>query len=137
MVPAMRCLGWVALSVLMAAACDDSEPSVDECPRRAPSVTRGVYGCITSVDDVGDPEVRVQPDFGVEIFLEKPPATPDDGLAAYSEAESDPVGFFEIELAAGDYWICTRFRRCVELVVPESGSVRMDYELSLGPGWSP
>ncbi|WP_255207681.1 MULTISPECIES: carboxypeptidase regulatory-like domain-containing protein [unclassified Myxococcus] len=49
---------------------------------------------------------------------------------------SNEDGFFEAELALGDYRICTTFERCTDFSVGSNEVVRLDYEMSLGPGWS-
>ncbi|AKQ68405.1 hypothetical protein A176_005317 [Myxococcus hansupus] len=45
-------------------------------------------------------------------------------------------GFYEVALEPGRYRICTTFERCTEFVVEEGQLVRLDYEFSVGPGWS-
>jgi hypothetical protein len=46
------------------------------------------------------------------------------------------MGFYEVALPAGDHWVCTTFRRCMALTVPPAGSVALDYDAGVGPGWS-
>ncbi len=106
------------------------------CRSRTPSLQTGVYGCITSSEDVGSIEpVAALPGFAVEIFASQPPPTPGDGLTPQASTESDAVGFYELGLSAGRYWICTSFRRCAQIDVPASAPLRQNYDFGAGPGW--
>jgi hypothetical protein len=106
------------------------------CRSLAPSFQTGVYGCITASDDVGpiDPVAAIS-GFAVEIFPSQPPPTPGDGLTPEASAESDAVGYYELGLSSGRYWICTSFRRCAQIDVPASAPLRQDYDFGAGPGW--
>jgi hypothetical protein len=151
--------GWISAlllaSLLVGAGCDSSgtisscpggetlpvlgcaTPAAVSCTRRVPSVPTGVYGCITASDDVGPiiEPVAAFPMFPVEIFRNPPPPTPGDGLMPEVSTRSDTVGFYELRLAPGRYWICTSFRRCGQIDVPASAPLRLNYDFGQGPGW--
>jgi len=131
--------GLLGMAVFMVAGCGRSGDDIATCKARAPTHQEGVYGCITQSSDVGSPPPPPSPlaAFHVEIFQSQPPPTPDDGLAPLIQTISDPVGYYEIDLSAGNYSICTAFRRCSELVVPAGARLALDYDFGLGPGWSP
>jgi hypothetical protein len=134
--PLLALLGLPALELV---GCGGGGDKTEACRARTPDHAGGVHGCVTQSSDVGNPPPPSAPlpDFSVEIFKSEPPSTSGDGLAPFAKATSDSDGYYEIELSPGDYWICTSFRRCVELDVPVGRSIAVDYDYGLGPGWSP
>ena len=118
-------------------ACEGAgkEDLVMICTGRTPTVASGVYGCVTRSDDVGDPDTAALPNFHVDVFAMMPPPTPGDGLVPLTESTTDEVGFFEVALAPGTYWLCTTFRRCIMIEIPASPPVRRNYDYGFGPGW--
>ncbi|HEY0709871.1 MAG TPA: hypothetical protein VGG33_23865 [Polyangia bacterium] len=106
------------------------------CRARTPTVSTGVFGCVTTTDDVG-PVEPAQPlsRFAIHIFEQPPPSTLDDGVVPAASTQTDEVGFFELSLAPGRHWICTAFRRCAPVDVSASVPHRMDYDFGVGPGW--
>jgi hypothetical protein len=45
---------WLALVALLPVlACSGDDPRVEACRQRMPTVTSGVFGCVTESDDVG------------------------------------------------------------------------------------
>jgi hypothetical protein len=109
-------------------------PEALSCRQRTPSVQTGVYGCVTAQDDVGlFNKLEAFPRFPIEIFTNRPPPTPDDGLTPVAKVRSDHVGFYQLTLSPGRYWICTTFRRCGQLDVPASPPVKMNYHFGQGP----
>ncbi|WP_426746603.1 hypothetical protein VZQ01_00150 [Myxococcus faecalis] len=98
-------------------------------PESARTISQGVYGLTEYVDDVCssscDPEPR-----SMELSIR----TQSDGELVTS-VKSDGDGFYEAELASGDYVICTSFERCTDFSVESGQAVRLDYEMSVGPGW--
>jgi hypothetical protein len=110
--------------------------AVTQCLQRKPSVNTGVYGCVTSSDDVGPPEPpEAFSGFTLDVFDSEPPPTPDDGLPPAATSTSDAIGFFEIELAPGAHWLCTAFRRCVRVDVTDATTQAFNYDFGPGPGW--
>ncbi|MBZ4399362.1 hypothetical protein OWM54_01795 [Myxococcus sp. MISCRS1] len=98
-------------------------------PESARTISQGVYGLTEYVDDVCssscDPEPR-----SMELSIR---TQPDRELV--TSVKSDGDGFYEAELASGDYVICTSFERCTDFSVESGQAVRLDYEMSVGPGW--
>lgn len=98
-------------------------------PEAARTISQGVYGLTEYVDDVCssscDPEPR-----SMSLLIH---TLPDRELVA--SVKSDDDGFYEVELASGDYVICTSFERCTDFQVEPGQTVRLDYEMSVGPGW--
>jgi hypothetical protein len=93
------------------------------------TITSGVYGQTTSQDDVGDhaPEYK---SMQVNVFSSSSDEAP------LATATSDEVGFYEIALLPGDYSMCTVFGRCRDFRADQGQCVRLDYEYSVGPGWT-
>ncbi len=119
-------------SVLAVTACGD-DASIDRNVEKYVTIQQGIYGQITSLDDVGsDNDPKYLPGFGVDVF-----AVPaGDALAdPIASAVSNGRGFYEIDVPAGEYVICSSFRRCVSISVAQ-GLLRIDYESGVGPGWS-
>jgi hypothetical protein len=120
--------------MLFGTACG-SAPDGAACRSRAPSIADGVFGCVTSTGDVGDTSTHALPDFEVQAFAAKPSGDSNDGAVPEATSTSDADGFYEMRLAAGHHWICTSFRRCTERDLA-TGTRRLDYSFSVGPGWS-
>ncbi|AEI68721.1 putative lipoprotein [Corallococcus macrosporus] len=58
------------------------------------------------------------------------------GESDVGSVTSNEEGFYEFALEPGDYRICTTFERCTDFTVGTGEAVRLDYEFSVGPGWS-
>jgi hypothetical protein len=111
-------------------------PAVLACRNQQPSVSSGVFGCVTATDDVGTPRPpEALPMFGVQVFIDPPPSTPDDGLEPAAATRSDATGFYELPLPPGRYWLCTTFRRCTPIDTTATVPLRRDYDFGPGPGW--
>ncbi|HZF47407.1 MAG TPA: hypothetical protein VE093_02095 [Polyangiaceae bacterium] len=122
-------------STLDAAASKENGAGLSACKERRPAITAGVYGCVTTSNDVGPPSVAPLAAFTVEIFAAKPPPKLGEGPAPLAKAISDEVGFYEIPLEPGAYWICTSFRRCAAVTVEAGKAKSKNYEMGVGPGW--
>jgi hypothetical protein len=125
----------LSIAALLTAAACGAQHDLQTCQERSATIETGVFGCTTSTNDVGDVTTQVLPNFEVQIFVEMPPPTPDDGLTPARKTRSDESGFYQIELSPGIYWICTTFRRCGELTIPAGKPVEKDYDFGPGPGW--
>jgi hypothetical protein len=106
------------------------------------TIQQGVYGITTSQDDVGDHPVLPMGGFSILVYGDLPPVSVDTGVLPIAppplvETRSDPSGFYQLELDARRYVFCTSFLRCIWLEVSPGQRVRLDYEYSVGPGWSP
>lgn len=96
------------------------------------TIRKGLYGQVTSVDDVGEPQPEYLPGFGIDVF----PVPDGTELGSpIAHAASVSRGFYEIELSPSEYVVCSSFRRCVRLALGDELH-RLDYEFSVGPGWS-
>ena len=93
------------------------------------TINSGVYGQTTSVDDVGNHSPEPCP-MTLSVFNSQ------DHNIAFASARSDQAGLYQIQLSPGDYTICTSFGRCTALPVLTGQCTRLDYEFSVGPGWS-
>ncbi len=100
------------------------------------SIAQGVYGLTTSYDDVGDNPIEIYSGFNIDVFYEKPSSDLNEDVVPLASAESDDNGFYEIALQSGEYCVCTTFRRCLNVSIQENEALRLDYEYSVGPGWS-
>ena len=123
--------GWAATAGLLLAGCGGN--GIDRHVEPLVTIDQGIYGQATSVNDVGDPDVQVLWGFEVDAF-----AVPSSGTelaATEGSATTASMGFYEIALPAGEHVVCTASRRCVTATVPQGGLVRLDCELSVGPGW--
>jgi hypothetical protein len=112
-------------ALLSGLACTSVDPIVED----RLTISSGIYGQTTSLDDVGDHS----PEY-MSMELTVTPSS-DDG-ARVSTVRSDEAGFFESELLPGSYSICTTFGRCADFDVQPGQCVRLDYEFGPGPGWS-
>ncbi|MCP3102293.1 hypothetical protein LZ198_25820 [Myxococcus sp. K15C18031901] len=120
----LRSCGLSAL-VLGGLACGgDFDPEV------AVSISQGVYGVTTFVDDVCPSGCDVEATSMTLVVR----ALPSEEEVATPKSDRD--GFFQVELASGDYRLCTTFDRCTDFSVATAERVRRDYEMGPGPGWS-
>lgn len=95
------------------------------------TISQGVYGQATSVDDVCTPTCeRNYATMTFNVHSATDPSLP--GV----EVKTGERGFYEVALDVGSYEICTSFGRCKQFVVQPQQLVRLDYEFSNGPGWS-
>jgi hypothetical protein len=67
-----------SLFLFGAIACgSSSDPAA--CRERTPSVANGIFGCVTSTNDVGNTRTQALPDFTVQAFTTEPSTDPNDG----------------------------------------------------------
>ena len=118
---------WTAF-VLLALGCGGA-PSIDRQVETRLTITSGVYGQTTSVDDVGPSSPEYFP-MTLSVFNSQ------DQDIALASARSDEVGFYQIQLSPDNYTICTSFDRCTALLVLTGQCTRLDYEFSDRLGWS-
>jgi hypothetical protein len=116
---------WVALACGGHAA-----PTVEQ----RVTIQQGIYGQVTSLDDVGRHEP--QPLGGFPIYVYDVPAGTVLGAPTASTASETSLGFYEMALPSGDHVVCTSFQRCVVVTIRAGQRLRLDYEFSVGPGWS-
>jgi len=119
----------IAGCITLALACGEANISVDRQVEDHLTIASGVYGQTTSVDDVGDHSPQYYP-MTLSVFNSS------DHNAVLASARSDERGFYQIQLSPGDYAICTSFDRCTSFLVSDGQCIRLDYEFSVGPGWS-
>ena len=132
----MKTTFLISCALLLGAVGCGFAPDPAACQSRTPSIpANGVFGCVTSTNDVGDTSAHVLADFHVQAFATKPSNDPNDGLVPEATSVSDVEGFYEMPLPAGHHWICTAFRRCTERELA-AGTRRLDYSFSIAPGWS-
>jgi hypothetical protein len=86
------------------------------------TISQGVYGQL--VDGCDTTGCQDQPASGEQVTVYAASAS-----SRYASATADGDGFYEIELEAGDYTLCTY--SCTEVSVPD-GLVRYDW--TSGPG---
>ncbi len=130
-----RTLRWVVpASCLVAAACGSQTETIDRRVEDRVTIEQGIYGQITSVDDVGEHEPQYFSGFGVFVYA-VPPGTELGEPVANTSSEASR-GFYEVALPASDHVVCTTFRRCVVVTITEGQRLRLDYEFGPGPGWS-
>jgi hypothetical protein len=123
-----------------ALGCGSSQPTLPDADQLV-TIQQGVYGIITSEDDVGDYTVVPLGSFSILVYGDVPPLSIGQNGAPIvppplTETRSDERGFYQLELAAGRYVFCTSFLRCVWLDVPANQPVRLDYVFGLLGGWS-
>ncbi|NVI96906.1 hypothetical protein HV824_02050 [Myxococcus sp. AM009] len=117
-------LASLAVMSLSSLGCGDFNPE------EAVTISQGVFGMTTYVDDVCSSGCEREPR-SMTLLIKSLPQDTD-----VASVTSNEDGFFEAELALGDYRICTTFERCTDFSVGSNEVVRLDYEMSLGPGWS-
>ena len=92
------------------------------------TISQGVYGQTVSYDDAAP----VSHDYltgNLKVFT-----APRNDSPAVAETTSDDHGFYEVELAPGDYEICINGNLCHAFTVAAQSRVRLDYQ-SFEPGW--
>lgn len=94
------------------------------------TITQGVYGQTTFLDDVCPSGCEPQYKSMKLVVSGKTPPQ------AAVTITSDDKGFFQLGTEPGDFEICTEFDRCIEFTVAANAKIRLDYEMSAGPGWS-
>lgn len=109
---------------LSSVACGDVDPV------EAVTISQGVYGMTSYVNDVCPSECEREP----RSMTLRVKSLPHD--ADVVSVTSNEDGFYEASLVMGDYRICTTFGRCTDFSVGVNEVVRLDYEMSVGPGWS-
>ncbi len=117
-------LASLAVMTLISVACGDVDP--DE----AVTISQGVYGMTSYVNDVCSSECEREPR-SMTLLVKSLPQDMD-----VASVTSNKDGFYEAALVPGDYRICTTFGRCTDFSVGIDELVRLDYEMSVGPGWS-
>ncbi len=129
----------LAISACILISCtnesSDEEPTTQDLKENL-SITQGVYGLTTSHNDVGDNPIEIISGFDVDIFYEQPTTDLEEDVTPLVSIKSNGEGLYEEELESGEYCICTSFRRCAPVVIHENELLRLDYESSVGPGWS-
>ncbi len=130
-----RTLQWLApASFLVAAACGSRTETIDRHVEDLVTIDQGIYGQITQLDDVGEHRPSYLPGFGVYVYAVPPGTELGEPVAGTSSEASR--GFYEVALPTGDHLACTSFQRCVVLTLAQGERLRLDYEFSVGPGWS-
>ncbi|QDE67004.1 hypothetical protein BHS09_08255 [Myxococcus xanthus] len=117
-------LALLAVMSLSSLACGDSDPE------EAVTISQGVYGMTSYVNDVCSSGCERDPR-SMTLLVKSLPQDTD-----VASVTSNEDGFYEVALALGDYRICTTFGRCTDFSVGNNEVVRLDYEMSVGPGWS-
>lgn len=56
--------------------------------------------------------------------------------SALFSGKSGEMGFYEIEMENGEYFVCTTYLRCTEIEILSGQLLRCDFEFGAGPGWS-
>lgn len=123
----LRLALWYCLFIPWSFSCA-SDAVVDRHVEGRLTISNGVYGQTTSQDDVGDNPVEYHP---MTLYVSSQGDS--EHLATVT---SDEVGFYEIPLSPGKYSICVSFGRCSDFELADQQCVRLDYEFSVGPGWS-
>lgn len=131
-----RSLSAALLLAALAACGRDDHHGIDRHVEDLVTIDHGVYGQATYVDDVGDPAAATSylPGFGIEVY--PLPLSVTLGAAVATTASRADRGFYQLELGPGDYVVCTQFHRCVAITLADGARTRLDYEMSVGPGWS-
>ncbi|QDE95871.1 hypothetical protein BHS05_08275 [Myxococcus xanthus] len=117
-------LALLAVMSLSSLACGDGDPE------EAVTISQGVYGMTSYVNDVCSSGCERDPR-SMTLLVKSLPQDTD-----VASVTSNEDGFYEVALALGDYRICTTFGRCTDFSVGVNEVVRLDYEMSVGPGWS-
>jgi hypothetical protein len=87
------------------------------------TIQQGVYGQLIQGCDTSG--CQDQPDSGEHVVVYAASQS-----SAFASADSDGDGVYQIELAAGDYTLCTY--SCTPISVPGQSTVRYDW--TSGPG---
>jgi len=118
----------IAMLLVLLMGCS-SNPA-EECRERSPSITRGVYGCVASLGDLGEPELQARANVRIDVYV----SSQKTGAEPKWQTTTDSTGFYQLELPEGSYRICEKLD-CTDLHVGPSGAVRKDQTTGSAPGW--
>lgn len=127
----------LAALALMLLACGGRAEAVERCYARKPTISKGIYGCATSIDDEQPSTLAVFEKCQVHIFHRRPRFPRDDLVTPYARTETDHIGFYQLTLDPGHYWICQGTLDCYELDVAEGPPSPHDYDWSRQLGFAP
>jgi hypothetical protein len=127
-------LFWFLVGLNALAACGVVDRNVE--PQR--TITQGIYGQTTTAGDQLAPTENYDHDIALAIYDVDPFVSE---ATAITTRRTDAQGFYEADLAPGDYWICRTFGpggrpSCCTFSVTEGSTVRRDYEFGDGRGWN-
>ncbi|WIG95626.1 hypothetical protein KGD87_34975 [Myxococcus sp. SDU36] len=117
-------LASLAVMSVSSLACGDVDPE------EAVTISQGVYGMTSYVNDVCSSGCEREPR-SMTLLVKSLPQDTD-----VASVTSNEDGFYEVALVLGDYRICTTFGRCTDFSVGSNEVVRLNYEMSVGLGWS-
>lgn len=120
------------LAIALTGCGGKSAKGIDRQVEELLTIRRGLYGQVTSLDDIGEHLPEYLQRFGIDVF--QVPGGTELGSPVAHTASAER-GFYEIELPPSDYVVCSSFRRCVRVALGDELR-RLDYEFSVGPGWS-
>jgi hypothetical protein len=96
------------------------------------TIQHGIYGQATSVSDVGASNPQYLTQFEIRVYTA---AQYQSGGNPDATVLTSSVGFFEVPLSDGDFFLCTSYMRCTHLTISNSELKRCDFEAGPGPGW--
>lgn len=104
---------WHCLLIPWSLSCASaqSDHGIDRQVENRLTISSGVYGQTTSVDDVGPSEA--------EYFRMSLHVSAQGDWTSRATITSNEVGFYQAPLPAGAYSICTSFDRCTDFEVAE------------------
>lgn len=113
--------------------------SLETCVRGRVTVASGVYGQLFNCCDVAGCSFDYAEGFRVNVYSSDPTRNPGEaGITEYgttvtpvASTISGDEGVFQIELAAGTYYLC--HGRCIKLTLAQGELTRYD---DCWPGWS-
>lgn len=128
------------LSVTLVLGCSASSTPLPD-PEGFVTIHEGIYGATTQRDDVGASSEQPLGGFRILVF-DHVPAPGSSALASFTAESplatvaSDDRGLFELALTPKKYVLCSTFGRCVWFDVKAGSPSRIDYQMSVGSGWS-
>ena len=111
----------LAVAVLGGTACREFDPE------DALSISQGIYGMTTYVDDVCRGECEVEP-ISMTLLVQALP-----GETEVASVQSNRDGFYQLSLEPGQYRICTTFGRCTDFSVSPLGTPPINAASSPAP----
>ncbi len=103
---------------------------VDACFATAAPFRTGIYGCVTNTIGGFTGEVG---NFRINIY--QTAARPDATSPPIITTRTNAIGYYEIDLIPGSYWICSSSFQCKSFGVGNLELLELDFRAETSNGW--
>jgi hypothetical protein len=109
---------------------DEVSAGVDACFAQGPGFRTGIYGCVTTT--IGG-YTSENDNFRINIYQSA--QRPDANTPAIITTRTNAIGYYEIDLIPGSYWICSRSFECKSFGVGNLELLELDFRTETPNGW--